>query len=136
MNALYILSQIYRELAQQKKEKEDRANVNAPKKRDYAAEQEAAVVQARMKEQQENGYVHLRLFIVIAPSFQSFHYKHFSISGKSNKRMKGGGNFSGMKRASPATSFWKSKWLSIWTVLSSTWMSIRPISASSSSRRL
>jgi hypothetical protein len=61
LNALYILSQIYRELAQQKKEKEDRANVNAPKKRDYAAEQEAAVVQARMKEQQENGYVRLRL---------------------------------------------------------------------------
>jgi hypothetical protein len=50
------LSQIYRELAQQKKEKEDRANVNAPKKRDYVAEQEAAVTQARIKEQQENGY--------------------------------------------------------------------------------
>eukprot|EP00597_Dinobryon_sp_UTEXLB2267_P015923 CAMPEP_0170128360 /NCGR_PEP_ID=MMETSP0020_2-20130122/21124_1 /TAXON_ID=98059 /ORGANISM="Dinobryon sp., Strain UTEXLB2267" /LENGTH=492 /DNA_ID=CAMNT_0010362265 /DNA_START=18 /DNA_END=1496 /DNA_ORIENTATION=- len=46
---------IYKELAQQKKEKEDRANVNAPRKRDYEAEHAAAIALAREKEQQENG---------------------------------------------------------------------------------
>jgi len=49
------LCQIYKELAQQKKEKEDRANVNAPRKRDYEAEHAAAIALAREKEQQENG---------------------------------------------------------------------------------
>jgi hypothetical protein len=42
--------QIYQELAQQKKEKEDRANVNAPKKRDYEAEQEESIKAIREKE--------------------------------------------------------------------------------------
>lgn len=42
--------QIYQELAQQKKEKEDRANVNAPKKRDYEQEQAESIKAMREKE--------------------------------------------------------------------------------------
>jgi hypothetical protein len=42
--------QIYQELAQQKKEKEDRANVNAPKKRDFEAEQAESIKSVREKE--------------------------------------------------------------------------------------
>jgi hypothetical protein len=42
--------QIYQELAQQKKEKEDRANVNAPKKRDFEAEQAESIRTVREKE--------------------------------------------------------------------------------------
>jgi len=44
------MKQIYQELAQQKKEKEDRANVNAPKKRDYEKEQEESIKSIRDKE--------------------------------------------------------------------------------------
>ena len=43
---------IYQELAQQKKEKEDRAKVNAPKERDYEAEHAEATQSTREKEMQ------------------------------------------------------------------------------------
>lgn len=43
---------IYQELAQQKREKEERANVNAPKKRDYDVEQNEAVQSIRTKEKE------------------------------------------------------------------------------------
>lgn len=43
---------IYQELAQQKREKEERANVNAPKKRDYDVEQSEAVQSIRTKEKE------------------------------------------------------------------------------------
>ena len=46
------VDQIYKELAQQKKEKEDRAKVNAPKERDYETEQRIAVEETRKKEEQ------------------------------------------------------------------------------------
>jgi hypothetical protein len=42
--------QIYKELALQKKEKEDRANVNAPKDRDYELEHAEAVEKQRLVE--------------------------------------------------------------------------------------
>jgi hypothetical protein len=42
--------QIYKELALQKKEKEDRANVNAPKIRDYELEHAEAVEKQRSVE--------------------------------------------------------------------------------------
>lgn len=41
---------IYQELAQQKKEKEDRANTNAPKERDYEAEQQESIARTRQRE--------------------------------------------------------------------------------------
>lgn len=44
--------EIYRELAQQKKEKEDRATANLPRVRDYEAEQAQAVAEVRAKEEQ------------------------------------------------------------------------------------
>jgi hypothetical protein len=47
---LTYIPQIYQELAQQKKEKEDRANVNAPKKRDFEAEQAESIKTVREKE--------------------------------------------------------------------------------------
>lgn len=47
---LYHSLQIYQELAQQKKEKEERGNVNAPKQRDYEKEQVQTVTQIREKE--------------------------------------------------------------------------------------
>ncbi len=43
---------IYQELAQQKREKEERANANAPKKRDYDVEQSEAVQSIRTKEKE------------------------------------------------------------------------------------
>jgi len=53
---IYIRNkQIYQELAQQKKEKEDRANVNAPKKRNYEKEQEESIKAIRDKEAEEAG---------------------------------------------------------------------------------
>lgn len=42
---------IYKELAQQKKEKEDREKVNAPKERDYEKEQREAIESTRKKEE-------------------------------------------------------------------------------------
>ena len=44
--------EIYRELAQQKKEKEDRENANKPRERDYDAEQAAAIEATRLKEEE------------------------------------------------------------------------------------
>jgi len=44
--------EIYRELAQQKKEKEDRENANKPRERDYEAEQAAAIEATRLKEEE------------------------------------------------------------------------------------
>lgn len=43
---------IYQELAQQKKEKEDRANVNAPKQRHYEQEHQQSIANIREKEEQ------------------------------------------------------------------------------------
>lgn len=43
---------MYREIAQQKKEKADRERVNAPKERDYEKEHQEAVKTLREKEEQ------------------------------------------------------------------------------------
>jgi len=51
-NVLKLLNQIYRELAEQKKEKEDRSNANQPKERDYEKEQKEIVEKTREKEAQ------------------------------------------------------------------------------------
>jgi hypothetical protein len=47
---LLLVFKIYQELAQQKREKEDRANANAPKKRDHEAEQQEAISRTRLLE--------------------------------------------------------------------------------------
>jgi protein TilB len=47
----HLHGQIYQELAQQKKEKEERANVNAPKERNYEQEQASSISEIRSKEQ-------------------------------------------------------------------------------------
>lgn len=49
-NTPEVRVKIYQELAQQKKEKEDRARVNAPKERNYDEEQQEAVQSTRQKE--------------------------------------------------------------------------------------
>jgi hypothetical protein len=46
-----FVAQMYREIAQQKKEKEDRAKANAPRERDYEAEHSAAVESQRKREE-------------------------------------------------------------------------------------
>jgi hypothetical protein len=46
------ISQIYKELAQQKKEKEDREKANLPKQRDYDREQAEKVEQIRKLEEE------------------------------------------------------------------------------------
>ena len=43
---------IYRELAQQKKEKSDRESANGPKERDYEKEQKIAIENTRLKEEE------------------------------------------------------------------------------------
>lgn len=43
---------MYREIAQQKKEKAEREKVNAPKERDYEAEHARAVAETRKKEEE------------------------------------------------------------------------------------
>ena len=49
-NTPEVRQEIYRELAQQKKEKEDREKAQQPKERDYAKEQEASVEDTRKRE--------------------------------------------------------------------------------------
>lgn len=46
------INQIYRELAQQKKEKEDQENANKPRNRDYVLEQSKAIEEVRKKEEE------------------------------------------------------------------------------------
>jgi len=48
---LLCVNQIYKELAQQKKEKEDRAKANAPRQRDTELEQKQSVEEVRKKEE-------------------------------------------------------------------------------------
>ena len=48
----HLSYQIYRELAQQKKEKSDREAANGPKERDYDKEQKAAIEKIRLKEEE------------------------------------------------------------------------------------
>lgn len=54
-NTPEVRQEIYRELARQKAEKEERENANKPKERDYAAEQAAALEAVRRKEEEESG---------------------------------------------------------------------------------
>ena len=56
-NTPEVREEIYRELAQQKKEKEDRENANKPKERDYDKEQKEAVEAIRSKEELERGEI-------------------------------------------------------------------------------
>jgi len=48
-------AEIYRELAQQKKEKEDRENANRPRERNYEAEHASALEEVRRKEEEASG---------------------------------------------------------------------------------
>ena len=52
VDKILIMNQIYRELAQQKKEKEDAANANLPKVRNYENEQLLSVADIRKKEEE------------------------------------------------------------------------------------
>ena len=54
-NTPEVRQEIYRELARQKAEKEERENANKPKERDYVAEQAAALEAVRRKEEEESG---------------------------------------------------------------------------------
>lgn len=56
-NTPEVREEIYRELAQQKKEKEERDNANKPKERDYEKEQKEAVEAIRAKEEEESGVI-------------------------------------------------------------------------------
>ncbi|CAE7813641.1 lrrc6, partial [Symbiodinium microadriaticum] len=51
-NTPEVRTQMYREIAQQKKEKAERDRVNAPKERDYEQEHSKAVEEARRKEEE------------------------------------------------------------------------------------
>lgn len=52
-NTPEVRVQIYKELAEQKKEKEDRENANKPKERDYEKEQAERIAKEREKEEKE-----------------------------------------------------------------------------------
>jgi len=58
-NTPEVRQEIYRELAQQKKEKDDRDKANGPKERDYDNEQLASIEDTRLKEK-ENGEKEIR----------------------------------------------------------------------------
>jgi hypothetical protein len=49
---MLVTYQIYRELAQQKKEKEDNASANLPRVRNYENEQKAKIEEIRRKEEE------------------------------------------------------------------------------------
>mmetsp|Transcript_28801 Transcript_28801/g.63922 ORF Transcript_28801/g.63922 Transcript_28801/m.63922 type:complete len:270 (-) Transcript_28801:67-876(-) len=59
-NTPEVRVKIYQELAQQKKDKEERENVNKPKKRDFDKEQKESIKQVREKEELEAGEVKQR----------------------------------------------------------------------------
>lgn len=63
---------IYQELAQQKKEKEEREKVNKPKERDYEKEQVLSVAEIRAKENQmdENRFVHFLVLTLMTFQLQ------------------------------------------------------------------
>jgi protein TilB len=56
-NTPEVREEIYRELAAQKKEKEDRDNANKPRERDYEKEQKEAIEAVRAKEEEEKGEI-------------------------------------------------------------------------------
>ena len=56
-NTPEVREEIHRELAAQKKEKEDRENANKPRQRDYEKEQKEAVEAVRAKEEEEKGEI-------------------------------------------------------------------------------
>jgi protein TilB len=56
-NTPEVREEIYRELAQQKREKEERDNANKPRERNYEKEQKEAVEAIRAKEEEESGVI-------------------------------------------------------------------------------